>query len=176
MSLDAAPARGQPNPGRRWMIWGGAIVGALVVYLVGAAVIPRWWARRVGNLVDGRLSAGAAGGMLFGVLFTILPLLVLWAAWRFRRRKLALWLVVLAIVLAIPNLMTLAIVLGGGSAAHAGERILDVDGPGFRGGSLVGAMLGAALVGLVVYLAASRRSSRHRTAQLHDQLRHRDEP
>jgi MFS family permease len=174
VSLDAAPAGSQPNRGRRWMIWGGAIVGALIVYLVGAAVIPRWWARRVGNVVDGRLTTGAAGGVFFGVLFTILPLLVLWAAWRLRRRKLALWLVVLAIVLAIPNLMTLAIVLGGGSAAHAGERILDVDGPGFRGGSLVGAVLGVALVGLIVYLAASRRSSRRRATEL--QRRQRDEP
>ena len=97
------------------MIWGLAIVGVLVIYLIGAAVIPRWWARRIGNVVDGRLSTGAAAGVFFGVLFTILPLLLLWAAWRFRRRTLALWFVVLAIVLAIPNLMTLAIVLGGGT-------------------------------------------------------------
>jgi MFS family permease len=175
MSLDAPPAARQPER-RRWLFWVVAIVGAFVLYLVGAAVIPRWWARRVGNVVDGRLSTGAAGGMFFGVLFTALPLLALWAAWRLRRRALALWFVLLAIVLAIPNLMTLTIVLGGGSAAHAGERILDVDGPGFRGGSLVGAVLGAALIGLVVYLAASRRSSRRRAARLHDQLRQRDEP
>ncbi len=171
MSLDASPAASQPDRGRRWLIWGVAIVGVLVVYLIGAAVIPRWWARRIGNVVDGSLSTGAAAGVFFGVLFTFLPLLVLWAAWRLRRRKLWLWLVALAIVLAIPNLMTLAIVLGGGSAAHAGERILDVDGPGFRGGSLIGAVLGAALVGLIVYLAASRRSSRRRAAA----VRQRDE-
>ena len=173
---DRVSAGRGPNWGRRLVFGGLAILGALIVYLIGAAVIPRWWAQRVGDFVDGRISVGATAGVFFGVLFTVLPLLVLWMAWRFRRNmKVVLWLVAFAVVLAIPNLMTLAIVLGTRSAAHAGERILDVDGPGFRGGSLAGAVLGVALVGLVVYLAASRRASRRRSAQLRDQLTERDE-
>ena len=64
---------------------------------------------------------------------------------------------VVAIVLALPNLMTLGIVLGRGNAAHAGDRILDVEAPAFRGGTLGGALLAGALVGLIAWLAASRR-------------------
>ena len=84
------------------------------------------------------------------------------------------WLVAAAVVLAIPNLMTLGIVFGTRSAAHAGERILDVEGPGFRGGSLIGAVLGVAFVGVIVYLVTSRRASRRRAARLRDELDTRD--
>ena len=165
-----ASGRG-PNWGRRFVIGGIVVAAALVVYLIGAAVIPRWWAQRIGNFVDGRISVGTTIGVFIGALFTILPLLLLWTAWRFRRKlKPALWIVVAAIVLAIPNLMTLGIVFGTKSAAHAGERILDVEGPGFRGGSVVGAALGLAAVGVMVYLVASRRASRSRAARLRDEL------
>ncbi|MFF2028266.1 hypothetical protein ACFVW2_41680, partial [Streptomyces sp. NPDC058171] len=41
--------------------------------------------------------------------------------------------------------LTLSVVLGGNSAAHAGERIMDVDAPGFRGASLAGAIIGVVL-------------------------------
>ena len=56
----------------------------------------------------------------------------------------------LGVIFALPNLLSLTVVLGNNNAAHAGERILDVDGPGFRGASVVGAVLGVALfLGLV---------------------------
>ena len=64
--------------------------------------------------------------------------------------------VALAVILALPNLMTLGIVLGRGNAAHAGDRILDVEAPAFRGGTLAGALLAGLLVGFVAYLLVSR--------------------
>ena len=48
--------------------------------------------------------------------------------------------------------MTLGIVVGSGGGAHAGERILDVEGGGFRAGSLMGAMLAVVLVSAVAFL------------------------
>ena len=63
----------------------------------------------------------------------------------------------LAVLLAIPNLMTLGIVLGTGNAAHAGDRILDVEAPAFRGATLVGALIALGMVGFVGYLVVSRR-------------------
>jgi hypothetical protein len=60
--------------------------------------------------------------------------------------------------------MTLGIVLGRGNAAHAGDRILDVEAPAFRGGTLAGALLAAALVLLIGYLVTSRRRARMREA------------
>jgi hypothetical protein len=69
---------------------------------------------------------------------------------------------VLAIVLAGPNLLTLGIVIGSGHAAHAGERTLDVDAPGFRGASLAGAIVGALALAALEYLLVTRRWSRRR--------------
>ena len=71
-------------------------------------------------------------------------------------------LAALAIVLAGPNLLTLGIVIGSGKAAHAGERTLDVDGPGFRGATLAGAIGAAFAVAAVEYLLASRRWTRRK--------------
>jgi hypothetical protein len=65
-------------------------------------------------------------------------------------------------VLAIPNLLTLGIVIGSGRAAHAGERTLDVDAPGFRGAGLAGAITAALVVAAVEYLLVSRRWTRRR--------------
>jgi hypothetical protein len=62
-------------------------------------------------------------------------------------------------------LMTLTIVLGASNAAHAGERVLDVDAPGFRGASLVGAIVAAALFALVLFLRIRRRLRGRRAAK-----------
>ena len=52
--------------------------------------------------------------------------------------------------------MTLSIVLGRGNAAHAGDRILDVEAPAFRGGTLAGAVVAGLLVVFVGYLLVAR--------------------
>ncbi len=56
--------------------------------------------------------------------------------------------------------MTLGIVLGTGNAAHAGERILDVEAPAFRGATLAGALIALGMIGFVAFLMMSRRESR----------------
>ena len=72
------------------------------------------------------------------------------------------WLFILGgtALLALPNLFTLGIVLGRNSAAHAGDRTLDVEAPGFRGASLTGALLAVAAIGFVWYLLSSRARAR----------------
>src|SRR5581483_9570912 len=100
------------------------LVGVLVLAgLLGAAVIPRWWSHRIGDQVRGSLTAGIFVGLVYGFVFTALPLVVLWRGLR-RRRRFRVWggWIAAAILLALPNLFTLGIVLGGGNAAHAGER------------------------------------------------------
>ncbi len=142
------------------------IIGLLLAWLVGSAVIPRWWAQRLGNTTDGRLIFGSFLGFALGALFTILPLLALAAGWRFRKgwRRMLVF-VVIAVILAAPNLATLGIVLGSGNASHAGERILDVDGPGLRGGSLVGAIIGALAFFALAFLNGSRRRNKRKAKQ-----------
>lgn len=174
-------AASRPERRRRLILWIIGIIGVVIVYFVAAAVIPRWWAQRVADVVDGRLTVGGLYGLFIGFVFTVAPLLVALAVvrWRTERRSWRGWVGWLAVILlaAAPNLMTLGIVLGSGSAAHAGERILDTEGPGFRLWSFVGALAGIAAVLGVWYLARSRRTSRQRQGELRrgDEQRGRDD-
>lgn len=135
-------------------------LGALVLYLLvlaAAAYYPRWWAQRIGTDVDGQVSRGVMWGLFYGFGFTAVPLLVLAQA----RRRIFSWpgriaLAAVAIVLAVPNLLTASIVWGTGTAAHAGERILDVEAPGFRGGTLVGVIAAVVLVVAILWASINR--------------------
>ncbi len=151
-----------------------AMVIALIVlaWIIGVVWLPRWWARRIGNVVDGSLTYGTFLGTFLGVVFTVLPLWAVRFMWRSRHKgwkRVLTWFAVV-VLLASPNLTTLGIVVGNGSAAHAGERILDVDGPGFRGGTLVGAVIGVAIFAGLWFLAWSRRRNKEKAALLKAQL------
>ena len=148
----------------------------MVIYFIAAATIPRWWAHRIGDQVDGSGTAGIGLGLFYGFVFTFLPLLVLsFALVRRRSWRLRAWLLAGAVLLALPNLFTLGIVLGSGSAAHAGERTLDVEGPYFRAATLAGAVLGVLAVVGVRSLWYSRRRHKQREGRLRDELRSRDD-
>lgn len=174
-----APAVGPPARRPEWVrrAIAGAVIaaGIVVAVLVGNAVIPRWWAHRIGDQVNGSQLAGTGFGLLYGLIFTLLPLVALrfvvrrGRSWRFRA-----WMVALAVVLALPNLFTLGIVIGSSSAAHAGQRTFDVEAPNFRAATLAGAIVAAVLFAGVWYLVGSRRRARRREAELRDQLRARD--
>lgn len=129
---------------------------AFVAYLVSAAYFPRWWAHRVGDQVDGGVARGTLWGLFYGFLFTLVPLLLLFQI----RRRFFSWtwrgiVAVIAIALAAPNWLTLSVVAGNSKAAHAGERIFDVEAPGFRAATLIGVIVGAVLA--VVITGASMR-------------------
>jgi uncharacterized membrane protein (DUF485 family) len=131
-----------------------------VTYLVSAAFFPRWWAQRVADQVDGSMARGTMWGLFYGFVFTAIPVLVLVQA----RRRFLSWtwrgvVVLVAVVLAVPNWLTLAAVVANSSAAHAGERIMDVDAPGFRGATVIGAVVGA-LVALAITAAGIRLKGR----------------
>lgn len=153
--------------GRMWLrrIVIGILVAVLCVLLalLAAAFLPRWWAHRVGAQVSGSMSVGIMLGLFYGFVFTVLPLFTATRAFRKRRPwKVLAGLAALVVVLAGPNLLTLGIVIGSGKAAHAGQRTLDVDAPGFRGSTLAGAIVGALAVAAIQYLLVSRRSSRRK--------------
>ncbi len=148
------------NWSRRLLVTGGVIAAVLLGGLIASATIPRWWAQRIGEQVDGSIVTGTFVGLFYGFVFTALPFLVLAAVARWRRTPRAIAVaVVLALILAIPNVMTLGIVLGTGNAAHAGERILDVEAPAFRGASLAGALIALGMIGFVTFLMMSRREA-----------------
>lgn len=143
---------------RRRLLLGGCSLAALIgLYFLWAATVPRWWAQQVGDSVHGRLSSGLVFGLLTGVTCTLLPLLVAWFGLRRRRswKVSAAWVAV-ALVLALPNLWTLGVVVGDGNGAHAGQRTMDVNAPWFRGASLIGAVIGAAVFVALVWFTRRR--------------------
>jgi hypothetical protein len=171
------------RPERRRVDWTRRIAIALAVAAVwvlagwiGAAFIPRWWAHRIADQSQGSFTAGISVGLFYGFVFTAIPFaIILWGAQKRRSWRAWLTIVCIAILLAVPNLLTLGIVLGDGKAAHAGQRTLDVDAPGFRAASLAGSLVAAAAVLLVGYLLLSRHRARRKVNRLHGELRSRDE-
>ena len=171
-----APRAGWPPLARR-AVWAAvALVALIALYFILAAFIPRWWAQRIGDQVDGSGTAGVGLGLFYGFVFTFLPLVALWLIFR-RRRHWKTWLVLAlaALLLAGPNIVTLGIVIGTGDSAHAAERTLDVEAPAFRAATLVGAILGALAVAGVRYMLDSRKRHKTREAELRTELRTRDE-
>lgn len=153
----------------------GALLWVGLVF-VGAAFLPRWWAHRVGDQVNGSITAGVAIGLFYGFVFTFLPLAVLRFAFGKRRSwRTWGWLVALAIALAVPNLLTLGVVLGTGNAAHAGERTFDVEAPAFRYSALVGAILAVLALAVLQYLLTARRRSKSEVARLRQELKAQEE-
>jgi MFS family permease len=151
------------------------LVGVVLLFLLAflsAAFLPRWWSHRIGHQVDDSIARGIILGLFYGFVFTLLPLLTL--RWTFRKRRpWKTWgiLCAVALVLAAPNLLTLGIVIGSGNGAHAGERTLDVDAPGFRGSVLAGAIAAALATVVGEYLIRSRRRSRRDLDRLREQVR-----
>jgi hypothetical protein len=150
-----------PNWSRRVIVAACIAGGVLLVGYIGAAFIPRWWAHRIGDQANESMAGSIMLGLFYGLVFTVLPLLlVVWGIRKRRSPRAWLFIVCGVVLLALPNLFTLGIVFGPGNAAHAGDRTLDVEAPGFRGASLAGALLAVAAIGFVWYLLSSRRRAR----------------
>lgn len=179
---DATPDPGPPQTepkerrwGRRLVIGGFLVLAAVVVFVIGAAFLPRWWAHRIGDQVNQSTASGIGIGLFYGSVFTFVPLVMLWLGFR-RRRSWKVWLGVTvgAALIAIPNLLTLGIVVGSGDAAHAGERTLDVEAPYFRASTLIGAIGAAVIVLVLMYILWMRRRGKRTERHLRDELRARD--
>jgi hypothetical protein len=153
-----------------------AIVAALILYKVAASFLPRWWAHRVGDQADGGFTAGTSWGLFYGFSFTFVPLVLLFQVRRrFLNWKAKVAVVFVAVLLAAPNWMTLAVVASNSSAAHAGERTFDVEAPGFRGATLIGVAVGVLmavlLAGTSMALSHRRRQVKELRAQVRDHER-----
>jgi len=157
----------ETNWSKRLLVGLGVVVVLVVLAFLGAAFLPRWWSHLVGRQVGGSMTVGVALGLFYGFVFTLLPLLV--GRWGFhKRRPWKHWAAFAAatVLAAAPNLLTLGIVIGRGGAAHAAERTLDVDAPGFRNSSLAGAIIAVLALGALQYLLFSRHRAQKRLARL----------
>lgn len=143
---------------------------AYIVFGLSAAYFPRWWGHRIGDQVDGKLSRGTLLGVFYGFVFTVVPLLLLFQI----RRGFFSWtwrgvVAIVALVLAAPNWLTLAVVAGNSKAAHAGERTFDVEAPGFRAGTLGGAICGVLLALLITGLSMRLKGRRNEVRRLREE-------
>lgn len=174
---DSPPA---PSPEGRtkhrpvnWTAW---LIISVVVLALGAGimffvanVLPVWWANLIGNQVDKNLASGVLLGLFYGSVFTFFPLLLIW---QIRRPRIS-WpwkgvLVVVAVLLAVPNLITLGIHLGTNAAAHNAQRILGTEATWFGTWTAYGAILGglaflALIWGVAVYKRKDRQIRQLRT-------------
>jgi MFS family permease len=149
---------------------------ALLALFAASAFLPRWWSHRIGNQAVGSFTNGIGLGLFYGFTFTLLALVLLVVGLRrIRSWKGRLILLGIAILIASPNLITLGIVLGPGDGAHAGERTLDVEAPGFRSSSLIGAIVAALLVLALWLLVRSRRHAKEESARLRNERSDRDQ-
>lgn len=152
------------------------IVAAFVLYKIAASFLPRWWAQRVADQVDGGFTAGTLWGLFYGFAFTFVPLVLLFQVRRrFLNWKAKIAVAFLAAVLAAPNWLTLSVVASNSNAAHAGERIFDVDAPGFRWATLigvgVGALMAVLLSGTSIAMSRRRKQVKELKAQVKDHER-----
>lgn len=92
-----------------------------------------------------------------------MPLLILYIGFR-KRRSWGVWLtfLIVALIIALPNLMTLGIVLGNGNPAHDAQRTFSTDAQYYRGWNLAGAMIGVLLFLFAAWIMIRRHRLRDR--------------
>lgn len=167
------------DEGLSWKARGIIAVVVLVLlvlsYFLWREWVPRWWGQRVGHAAKGTFTWGIIWGLFAGVFSTAVPLSLGLLAfhhhftWRWR-----VVLLVGALVLAAPNLMTAGIVWGHSNGAHAGDRIMDVNAPGFRGATLIGVIIGVVLAAAIEVGRHLRRRHASELARLRAEQKMRD--
>lgn len=183
-AVERAALDNDRKPTARWVRRGVfilvAVVVVLIAYRAGSSFMPRWWAQRVGAQADGRFTAGVLWGLFYGFTFTFIPVLLLFQVRRrFLNWKAKVVVALLAFVLAAPNWLTLAVVVANSNAAHAGERIFDVEAPGFRRASAIGVGVGGviaiAMSGTSIAMSRKRRQVKDLKEQVKANKREKDE-
>ncbi|BBZ66791.1 hypothetical protein MINS_22200 [Mycolicibacterium insubricum] len=152
------------------------IVSVVLVLLVAsyfllASLVPRWWAQRIADQVQGSFRTGITLGLSTGFVCTFIPILLVLAAilvWNRWKHIPTILCAAGAVIAALPNLLTLTVVLGRSDAAHAGDRVLDVLAPAYRGATAWGAIIGVLASAVVIYFILNYR---RRGRRLHEAAR-----
>ncbi len=143
---------------RNAAVWVGVGLALAVLVVLGVALLPGWWASTIGGWVRGVEDRGALLGVVIGATFTLLPLAVglvalrsgLSSRWR-------VGLIVTALLLLLPNVLTIAVALGSSDA----RSVIAIEAPSFRGATGVGIGLTVVvLLAVVVIRWWSRRTRR----------------
>lgn len=145
------PAQKKRNWGVKTILILVAVLVAVAAYFILGAVLPRWWSDVIAGQIRRDLGASVLVGMFYGFVFTFVPLLVAWQA----TRKAVSWpwkiaLVLVAVAIATPNLLTAGIAFGSTESAHAGQRTLSVDAGFFTTWTAI-----SAVAAVVVFIAVT---------------------
>ncbi len=145
------PAQKKRNWGVKIILILVALLVAVAAYFILGAILPRWWSDVIAGQIRRDLGASVLVGMFYGFVFTFIPLLVAWQA----TRKSVTWpwkiaIVLVAVAIATPNLLTAGIVFGSTESAHAGQRTLSVDAGFFTTWTAV-----SAIAALLIFIAVT---------------------
>ncbi len=161
-----AAAQRQVRNRRRIILIIIAVVVVVIGYFVGAAFLPRWWSRQLGDWTQKSFTRGLLLGLAFGIMFTLIPLAI--AATVFLRRlnqRVRAVIVLLAITAAVPNLLTLGVSAGSGHGARVASNYMDIYSPFFQGATLIGAIVAVVVFALAVWQARAQRTLRREKKQ-----------
>ncbi|MGO4589824.1 hypothetical protein [Paenarthrobacter sp. 2TAF44] len=149
------PARKKRNWGVKIILILVALLVAVAAYFILGAILPRWWSDVVAGQIRRDLGASVLVGMFYGFVFTFVPLVVAWQA----THKAVSWpwkivILLAAVAIATPNLLTAGIVFGSTESAHAGQRTLSVDAGFFTTWTAISAVAAAVIFAVVTVLWA----------------------
>lgn len=174
---DSAQRVGPEAVVRRIVIVLVLLVVAFVLWRIFATAVPRTWSQHVAKQVDSKMSRGIFWGLFYGFVCSVIPVLVAWQARRtFLNWAWKLVVLLIAVLLALPNLLTLGISLGDNSASDAAWLKLTTDAPGFQWASLFGAIAGVLLALVVIVTGVMMRRRKSEVRDLKGQLADRDAP
>ena len=130
-----------------------SLLTLLVIYATATIFMPVWWATKISSHNAGSATGGWISGFSIGFVFTLIPLLVLWQvhyrklSWRWRGV-----IALAAVVLALPNWLTLGIFWNPSDPAQKAQAILNTGATWFGGASLVGAVSAAVTASVLVII------------------------
>lgn len=141
-----SPTATKPRWGLRIGLGAAGLALLAVAFLLIRLFLPVWWATRIANQTQGSLSGGLLLGLTYGFVFTFIPLVI---AWQARYKKISWpwkWAIIgVAVLVALPNLLTLGIYLNSSGAAQKARLMIDTSAIWFPSWSIGGAVAGALL-------------------------------
>ncbi|WP_069145462.1 DUF4190 domain-containing protein [Rhodococcus erythropolis] len=167
--IDSETTVAPNNPHSGYLGWILRVVSVVACVAVATVVVsltlgPRFaraWAQWVARHLGGDFETGVVVGFvtgLLGIAVTLFAALMSSLAWRRRGGPaLSLGIGAIALLAVLPGAVNLSIAVGAaGSGVRAAGRILDVDGPAFRGAWVAGSVAGLSLY-MVGALLSGRR-------------------
>ncbi|MBZ2198442.1 hypothetical protein [Occultella gossypii] len=154
-----------------WLRWPTIVLAAVavlvVLYLIGSAVLPLWWAQLIGDQVDSVSSAGILLGLVVGFAFTAVPIAL--GVWAIRAKyavRTRLIIGGIAVLLTAPNVLTLAVAVGGLESTQAARIEMLIAAEQFPIWSLVGVIVAVLLAVAIWYLVWNSRRRKRELEEL----------